>query len=297
MLAEPLFKWVGGKRKVWPLVKERFPKKFVDYYEPFLGGGGAFYNTVRSMHKPDRQFYASDINWDLVNVCNMVDRYPERVIKILDDFYRQYRRSTYKDVNGYRLYFYGLRTCRPRHPVTRAAWFIFMMRMSFNGLYGVNKAGYLTIGVGDFKNTNPFNYNNIHQISIYLRANNVHVRAASFEKITNPEVDDFVYCDPPYQATGTGGACQHDYDQNSFNMQTFKKFVEVCNKWSDSGCHVMVSNADVPEVRDNFKGWQIYSFDASQHISGTASARVPRREVIITNYATNTARQATLDQL
>ena len=297
MLAKPIFKWVGGKRKVWPLVKERFPKTFNDYYEPFLGGGGAFYNTVRATHKPDRQFYASDINWDLINVCNMVARHPKRVIDTLDDFYRQYRRSTYKNIDGYRRYYYGMRTCRPRHPITRAAWFIFILRTCFNGLYGVNRQGHITTGVGDFRNSNPFDYNNIHQISIYLRANNVHVQHASFEKITEPKAGDFVYCDPPYQATGTGGVGICDYNKSAFDMQTFKKFVEQCRQWSAAGCHVMVSNTDVPEVREHFSDWQIYSFVASQHVANTVASRTPRREVIITNYATNTARQATLDQL
>ena len=294
MLAVPLFHWVGGKRRVWPRIHERFPKEFNDYYEPFLGAGGAFFNTVRSTHKPDRQFYASDLNWDLVNVCNMVDRHTKKVVATIDEFYREYRRVEMVKTNAYRTYFYGLRTCRPRHPITRAAWFIFMMRLCFNGLYGVDKNGYLTIGVGDFKNTNPFNYKNIHQIGIYLRANNVHVRHAGFEQITEPKPGDFVYCDPPYQATDTGGACQHAYDKDGFSMDDFKEFVKQCERWREAGCHVMVSNADVPEVRDLFKDWNVYAFTADQQISGTVSARRSRQELIITSYTAEAPRQTTL---
>lgn len=34
--ASPLVKWVGGKRQLLPVLTKLFPKKFNNYFEPFL---------------------------------------------------------------------------------------------------------------------------------------------------------------------------------------------------------------------------------------------------------------------
>ena len=39
---EPILKWAGGKRQLIPQIRERLPKQFNNYYEPFVGGGALF---------------------------------------------------------------------------------------------------------------------------------------------------------------------------------------------------------------------------------------------------------------
>ena len=45
--AKPFLKWVGGKTKLVPELVAIFPKKFNNYFEPFVGGGALFYEVIQ----------------------------------------------------------------------------------------------------------------------------------------------------------------------------------------------------------------------------------------------------------
>ncbi len=84
----PLLKWAGGKEQELKYIIPNLPEKFVDYYEPFVGGG-AVYTAIqadnyfindkseeliclyRSIINGDRQFFFKALNeiihnWDLL---------------------------------------------------------------------------------------------------------------------------------------------------------------------------------------------------------------------------------------
>ena len=41
-MSNTIIKWAGGKEKELPFILSNLPKKFVNYYEPFVGGGSVF---------------------------------------------------------------------------------------------------------------------------------------------------------------------------------------------------------------------------------------------------------------
>ena len=43
---KPFVKWAGGKRQLLPQIKARMPRKFNNYYEPFVGGGAVFFELL-----------------------------------------------------------------------------------------------------------------------------------------------------------------------------------------------------------------------------------------------------------
>ncbi len=45
-VAKPFVKRVGGKGKLVPELVKVFPKKFNNYFEPFVGGGALFYEVT-----------------------------------------------------------------------------------------------------------------------------------------------------------------------------------------------------------------------------------------------------------
>nr|WP_308699368.1 DNA adenine methylase [Mycoplasma sp. CSL7491-lung] len=38
----PFVKWAGGKKQLLHILKNKIPKEFNTYYEPFVGGGALF---------------------------------------------------------------------------------------------------------------------------------------------------------------------------------------------------------------------------------------------------------------
>ena len=54
----PLIKWAGGKEKELKYIIPNLPKKFVDYYEPFVGGG-AVYTGIYNINQANN-YYIND---------------------------------------------------------------------------------------------------------------------------------------------------------------------------------------------------------------------------------------------
>lgn len=56
----PILKWPGGKGKELPVILNNIPKNFVDYYEPFVGGGAVF-TAIKA-----ERYYINDMSDELV---------------------------------------------------------------------------------------------------------------------------------------------------------------------------------------------------------------------------------------
>ena len=82
--AKPFVKWVGGKRSLLPELMSRVPKKFNNYYEPFVGGGALFF-ALKNEGRINScggggQAFLSDINFDLINTYQVIQRDSEPLI-------------------------------------------------------------------------------------------------------------------------------------------------------------------------------------------------------------------------
>ena len=41
---KPVIKWAGGKTQLLPAIKNKIPKQYNTYFEPFFGGGALFFS-------------------------------------------------------------------------------------------------------------------------------------------------------------------------------------------------------------------------------------------------------------
>ena len=71
----PFVKWAGGKRQLIPQIKERMPKKYNNYYEPFVGGGAVTFELLPA------NALINDINKALINAYKQICNAPAQFSK------------------------------------------------------------------------------------------------------------------------------------------------------------------------------------------------------------------------
>ena len=74
-IVTPFVKWAGGKRQLLPQIKERMPKKYDNYYEPFVGAGAVTFELLPA------NALINDINKALINAYKQICNEPEAFLK------------------------------------------------------------------------------------------------------------------------------------------------------------------------------------------------------------------------
>lgn len=93
---------------------------------------------------------------------------------------------------------------------------------------------------------------------------------------------DFVYFDSPY-VPESETADFTNYSKGGFSFEEHKRLADLFRGLDKMGAKVMLSNNDVPLVRDLYAGYNIQSLDVKRMINRNANKRVGK-EVLITNY-------------
>lgn len=260
--ANPFVKWVGGKRALVPDIVPLLPKRFNNYFEPFVGGGALFFALESRLNTAN----LSDINLDLILTYKTIAKKPKELIKYLKEHQLQHSKIYYKLV-------------RDKHdiddPVAIAARFVYLNKTCYNGLYRVNKKGHFNVPIGTYKNPNICDEENILNASKVLKKANIEFQ--SFEKI-KPQIKDFVYCDPPYDNTFTG------YSDKGFDTGAQEQLRDKCIEWGKLGAYTMVSNSDTEVIRNLYKDFHFNEVSANRNINSNGNGRGKVGELIITNY-------------
>jgi len=265
-MLEPFLKWAGGKRWLISQYGDLFPREFNRYIEPFLGGGAVYFHL-----KPEDAILA-DSNADLINAYQMIAENPGRLQSLLVEYHEQHCEDFY----------YRMRAKRLRSPLSKAARFIYLNRVCFNGLYRVNQRGDFNVPIGS-KTVVRFPPGFLHEVSQSLQP--ACFLVSDFEAVLNEaEEDDFVYVDPPYTVM--------------HNNNNFVKYNDVLFSWEDQvrlsvavaaaserGALVFVSNADHPSVRELYEGFGFHhTLVRSSILAGRSAARRRTSEIAILNY-------------
>src|SRR5438093_915951 len=127
---EPLLKWPGGKRALLPHLLPLIPSSFNRYIEPFFGGGALFF-TIRPSSA-----LLSDSNEDLINCYREIRDNPKELLS-----YLRRMKNSKED-------YYRIRSISPRSETGKAARFLYLATLSFNGIYRVNRHGVFNVPYG-----------------------------------------------------------------------------------------------------------------------------------------------------
>lgn len=271
-LIAPFLKWVGGKRQLMPIITELMPKKFTNYYEPFVGGGAVLFHTQ------PKNAVINDLNENLINVYKTIKNNPEELIADL---------KTHKNESEY---FYDIRILdrtvdfENLSDIKKASRVIYLNKTCYNGLYRVNNSGEFNSPFGRYKNPNIINDITIRAVSKYLNKNKIQILNTDYEKVLeDPEKGSFVYFDPPYHPVSKSSNFT-GYIQGGFDMYEQIRLRDLCVKLDKKGIKFMLSNSAVPLIEDIYKEFNITYVKANRSINSNGKKRGEVDEVIIRNY-------------
>ncbi len=272
---QPFIKWVGGKRGLLSQIVPLLPKKFNNYFEPFVGGGALFFELYSMGLLKNKNIYLFDINSELINTYIIVRDFPIELIKKLENFKKLHSKEFYYEIRAWD----REENFNSLTPLKRAARFIYLNKTCFNGLYRVNSKGQNNVPMGSYKNPNICDINVILSASKALQ--NVHILNTSYKDVLRyASANDLVYFDPPYYPL-TQTANFTSYSENEFldkeQIELFKVFKEL----SDRKCRVFHSNSDTEFIKNLYKDYEIVEILANRFINSKSEGRGKISEVLV----------------
>lgn len=271
----PILKWIGGKRQLLDEIISRLPIHYERYYEPFFGGGAVLLATT------PKRAVINDYNCELMNLYSVVKEKPDELIALLEtyhnseEFYYQLR-DLDKDKTGF----------KALSPVERAARTVYLNRTCFNGVYRVNREGHFNVPYAGLKSPNIVRKAEILAMHRYFIDNDIVMRCGDFEKaVQDAKPGDFVYFDPPYDSL-PGQQSFVGYTEESFPDSSLRRLVKLCDKLTEKGVQIMVSNSATDKVKSLFSDerYHIVTVQAKRFVNSKADGRGDTDELIITNY-------------
>lgn len=270
----PFVKWVGGKGRLLGQLMPLLPPgvERMRHVEPFMGGGAMFF-----ARRPERALLC-DVNPELVSTYTMVRDRVEDVIAELDAHAAHHRSDE-------ATYYYEVRERYNRgrgDAAARAAMFIYLNRTCFNGLHRVNKRGEFNVPAGRYVNPRILDEDGLRAASLELKS--AELRCAGFETLlASARPGDFVYFDPPYEPVSRT-ANFTSYAQEGFTQDDQTVLRDVFNELTRRGARCMLSNSDVPFIRELYRDHRIDIVAAPRAVSCDATKRGMVSEVVVRNY-------------
>ena len=272
----PIVKWAGGKTQLLDRLKDRMPKKYGSYYEPFIGGAALLLNIQ------PKKASINDINTELINTYTQIrDDAPsvKTLLKYLDDnhtgeeYYYQKRDE------------FNIKIQNKEYDSYMAALFIYLNKHCFNGLYRVNSKGLFNVPYNNKDKGKSFDEENIDSLSEYLK--NVKMMNGDFETCAKKaKIGDFVFFDSPYAPLNPTSF--ESYTKEGFSKQDHERLANLFKELDKKGVYCMLTNHNTELINELYKDYNIEVVAVKRMINSKASNR-KGEEVIITNYkyATN----------
>lgn len=298
---KPPLKWVGGKGQILDQVLALFPTHMNNYIEPFLGGGSILLGLLSLQQQGkiqiDGNLYASDSNPNTIGLYQNIQSHCEELIAALQDIVATYSAIQGTTVNrnattleealsSRESYYYWTRSTfnallkEEKVSPKGSAMLLFINKTCFRGVYREGPNG-LNVPF-EKQNQNQTIFEEAHLRAVSERIQGVHFRCQKFEDaMANAERGDVVYLDPPYApetATSFVG-----YNADGFSGENHALLFDMTHKLAEKHIKVIMSNADVPLVRQAFPEpyqTQVISVRRAIHSKKPESKT---NEVLITN--------------
>ena len=259
-------KWAGSKAYVMDRLLRFMPPRFGRYFEPMVGSGTVFVTL-----KPDAAVLG-DLNAELIG-CYEVLR--DQLPALLSALSRhQNTKPHYLEVRA--------QDPDALDPVARAARTIYLNKTCFNGLYRVNASGQFNVPYGDISWANFRDEPTLRRVSGLLQR--ASLCCADYEQtVADAGPGDLVYLDPPYLSPGPKDALFYAYQPRAFGEDEHRRLAETFDQLDRRGCHVVLSNSDVPLARELYQGYAVELIETRRPMSCKPKGREGWQELVVHN--------------
>jgi len=301
-IPKPILKWVGGKTQILDKLVLDFPAEINNYREAFLGGGSVLLTLLSYVKygiiKIHGNIYAYDLNEPLIYIykniqtnCNELYNDLQKLIIDLNQCGSGEINRTPQNITEAKIakenYYYWIRSeynkssLNDKKTTQGSARFIFLNKTCFRGVFRVGPNGF-NVPYGHYNN--PEVINKEHLFEIHELIQSVIFECCDFNtSLNNVEPNDFVYLDPPYAPeTETSFV---GYTENGFGTEKHNSLFKLIHNLTETNKKVMLSNADVTLVRENFTSekYNTTSILCKRAIN-SKNPNAKAKEVIIKNY-------------
>ena len=291
---KPFVKWAGGKSSLIKHLIMHLPNDFAEqnditYIEPFVGGGAMLFYMLT--HYPNiRRVIINDVNKDLMFCYQMIKNNPQLLIKLLNDISNEF--YALDNIDKKTNFYYQIRERYNNEDLTkeeRTAYFIFLNKTCFNGLYRVNTKGKFNVPFGKYKKPKICDKDIIMSDHELLKKVDIHV--GNYDKMIKHlgRGYNFLYMDPPYRPL-SGTSSFIEYTRNVFDDTEQEKLKKFCDLLNSKGCKIMQSNSNSLDNDGEsyftklYANYNITYIEAHRFINAYAGKREKETELLIMNY-------------
>jgi DNA adenine methylase len=273
-MAEPILKWVGGKRQLLQELRAHFPISYEGYHEPFIGGGAVFFEMEPT------EGSINDLNRRLITFYEVIRDYPEDLIE--ENQRHRYEEDYYYEARNRFNELYLLKERSIEQQIEEASLMLYLNRTGYNGLYRVNQSNEFNVPFGTHQNPDFVRERQIRKANFVLEGTEIYNRDFSYLKNCAAE-GDLVYFDPPYEPVSKT-ADFTEYQSEGFDKDDQRRLRDLAEQLSNRGVNVVISNSPpVWELYRDIDEFEVNTVGASRMINSDADNRDDVAEVIITN--------------
>ena len=266
ILKSPL-RYPGGKSRAIPKILKQLPESFLEFREPFVGGGSVFV-TIRQKF-PAVNVWVNDLNFDLYCFWKIAQtntkELTDAITKIKNEtkdgrgLFDEFRNSLNNDLSDF----------------DRAVRFFVLNRITFSGT--VDSGGY-----SEAAYHSRFTHSSISRLlSLEPLLQNVKITNLDYrEVIHEPGNNVLIFLDPPYLVATKSRL----YGKNG-DLHLGFEHAEFANEMKKCQHHWLITYDDSAEIRQNFSYANLYEWELQYGMNNYKQNNAAKgKELFITNY-------------
>jgi DNA adenine methylase len=269
---KPVLKWVGGKKKILPLIEDKIKKinikKDTVFHDVFCGGlsvsilASKYFNKVNS----------NDINSELINVYKSIKENHNGLISYLKKFNSKHSE----------LFYYRTRKEKFYDKEKSAARTIYLNKTCYNGMYRVNSDDEFNVPIGKYSNPKILDEINLVELNRAFKKK-FSFSEFNYEKaIVKAKKGDLVYLDPPYYKEKKDSFTE--YNSEKFSDSDHEKLSETLELLTKSGIYFIFSNSNTEKTRLLFSRYlNNQSVIPVRRLLGPSKSRHQKTELLFDN--------------